>query len=102
MTDSELLTRWGIGMALAIVVVLVVATLLFVIMDAARGILAAAFRCLAAVQSTRANVEPLWDLATTNQVAERLVQGAQSIEGKARLLADAVEAHQPAPAASGG
>lgn len=97
MTDSELLTRWSIGMAAAILVVLVVAVLLVLIIDQARGILAAAGRCLVAVRRIQGNVEPLWQLETTNQVAEKLVAGAQSIEGKARLLADTVEAHQPAP-----
>lgn len=88
MTDSDLLTRWSIGIAAAVVVVLVVAVLLLMIINQARGILAAAARCLAAVRAIRPNVEPIWQLETTNRVAEQLVAATQSIEGKAELLAD--------------
>jgi len=100
-TDAQLLTRWIVAMALIAVVVVLVVALLLMIIVAARGILAAAVRCLGAVEKIRANVEPLWALETTNQVAEKLVGGAQSIEGKARLLADAVEAHDAARAGTG-
>lgn len=101
MTDSDLLTRWSIGMAAAIVVVLVVAVLLVLIIDQARAILAAAVRCLAAVRAIRPNVEPIWELETTNRVAEQLVGGAQSIAGHAKLLADTLEAEARTPSASG-
>lgn len=101
MTDSQLLTRWIVAMVLIAVVVVLVVVLLLLIIVMARGILAAAVRCLGAVEKIRANVEPLWALETTNQVAEKLVGGAQSIEGKARLLADAVEAHDPARTGTG-
>lgn len=100
MTDSELLTRWSIGLALALIVVVVVAVLLVLILDAARGVLAAASRSLTAVQKIRANVEPLWDLATTNQVAEELVQTARHIEGTTGVLADVLEQHQMTPTAT--
>ena len=92
MSDSDLLTRWTIGMVAAIVIVLVVAILLVMIIDQARGILAAAARCLEAVRKIRPNVEPIWELETTNRVADQLVGGAQSIAGHAKLLADTLEA----------
>ncbi len=88
-------------MAAAIVVVLVVATLLVLIIDQAKGILAAAARCLEAVRNIRPNVEPIWDLETTNRVADQLVTAAQSIEGKTKLLADTVEAETRSPSVSG-
>jgi hypothetical protein len=93
-TDSDLLTRWSIGMAAAIVIVLVVAVLLLLIINQAKGILAAAARCLAAVRAIRPNVEPIWQLETTNRVAEQLVAATQSIEGKAALLADTLAAEE--------
>lgn len=101
MTDSDLLARWIIGVVAAGVVVVVVVALLLLIINEARRILNAAVRCLGAVRSIRTNVEPLWELHTTNTVAEDIVTGAQSIEAKARLLADALEAHEPAPATRG-
>lgn len=100
MTDSDLLTRWTIGMVAAIVIVLVVAVLLVMIINQAKGILAAAARCLAAVQAIRPNVEPIWQLETTNRVAEQLVGATQSIEGKAELLADTLTAEEAARLAS--
>ena len=88
-------------MALAGAVVLVVVVLLLGIIAQARGILAAAARSLGAVRAIRTNVEPIWDLAITNDVADRLVDGARGIEAKTRLLADSVEAHATSPTAAG-
>lgn len=100
MTDAALVTRWTIGMACAIAVVLIVAVLLVRIIDEARSILAAARRCLRAVTAIRANVEPIWELKSTNEIAEHIAGAAQSIESKARLLGDTLEAHHPAPTAT--
>lgn len=101
MTDSDLLARWIIGLVAAGVIVVVVVALLLLIINEARRILNAAVRCLHAVRSIRTHVEPIWELHTTNTVAEELVSGAQSIESKTRLLADTLEAHEPATAAQG-
>jgi uncharacterized membrane protein YcjF (UPF0283 family) len=99
-SDSDLLARWIIGVVAAGVIVVVVVALLLLIINEARRILNAAVRCLKAVQTIRGHVEPIWELHTTNTVAEDLVTGARSIEGKARLLADTLEAHESAPAAT--
>ncbi len=101
MTDSTLVTRWGLGVAAAAVVVLLVAVLLLLIIVAARAILGAAVRCLHAVEAIRTNVEPIWDLGTTNQVAEGISAGARNIEAKAQLLASTLDAHLPASTRSG-
>ncbi len=101
MTDSDLLTRWVIGLVAAAVVVLLVAVLALLIIAAARGILAAAVRCLNAVSAIRTNVQPLWELRTTNDVAAQISAGAHSIEGKSLLLAHAVETHDQAPTRAG-
>lgn len=101
MTDSDLLARWIIGLVAAGVIVVVVVALLLLIINEARRILNAAVRCLHAVRAIRTNVEPIWELHTTNTVAEDIVTGAQSIESKARLLADTLEAHETAPASRG-
>lgn len=101
MSDSDLLARWIIGLVAAGVIVVVVVALLLLIINEARRILNAAVRCLHAVRSIRTHVEPIWELHTTNTVAEELVSGAQSIESKTRLLADTLEAHEPATATRG-
>jgi uncharacterized membrane protein YcjF (UPF0283 family) len=98
-TDSDLLARWIIGIVAAGVIVVVVVALLLLIINEARRILNAAVRCLNAVRTIRTHVEPIWELHTTNTVAEHIVEGARSIEGKARLLADTLEAHETQPAA---
>lgn len=101
MTDADLLTRWVIGLVAAAVVVVLVTVLALLIILAARGILAAAVRCLGAVEGIRTNVAPLWDLRTTNDVAVQIAGGAHSIENKTHLLAQALEAHEPAPTRAG-
>lgn len=101
MTDSDLLARWIIGVVAAGVIVVVVVALLLLIINEARRILSAAVRCLNAVRTIRTHVQPIWELHTTNTVAEDLVTGAQSIEAKARLLADVLEAHETSPATRG-
>ncbi|MDQ6846047.1 MAG: hypothetical protein M3019_00450 [Candidatus Dormibacteraeota bacterium] len=101
MTDADLLTRWEIGIAAAAVVVVLVAVLSLLIIVAARGILAAAVRCLGAVEGIRTNVAPLWDLRTTNDVAAQISGGAHSIENKTQLLAHALEAHEPTTTGAG-
>lgn len=91
MTDAVFQERWIIGLiAVAVVVVVVVALALLIIVEA-RGILAAARRSLAAVEGTRDNVAPLWDLEASNAVAVDILAQGRRIEGTTRLLADAVD-----------
>ena len=104
-SDSNLLTGWMIGLALAVVVVLIVVILLATILLAARRILAAAVRCLHAVERIRASTEPLHELPTTNAVAGQLNDAACTIKRHAEVIASALEATEsPAPArqSSGG
>ena len=96
--DADLQTDWTIGLVLAVVVVLVVVVLLVAILLAARRILAAAVRCLNAVEAIRAATLPLWDLTTTNAVARDLLGAAASIKHHVEAIAGALEAteHQEA------
>ncbi len=91
-SDAALLAGWTIGLVLAVLVVVVVVVLLVTILLAARRILAAAVRCLNAVERTRANTEPLHELATTNAVAGQLNDAACSIKKHAEVIASALEA----------
>ena len=90
--DADLQAYWLLGVVLAAAVVVVVVGLLLTILLGARSILAAALRSLAAVQSIRANTDPLWDLTTINRVGGELLAGALSITRHAEGIAGALEA----------
>ena len=91
-SDADLLTGWTIGLVLTVVVVLIVVVLLVTILVAARRILAAAVRCLHAVERIRGNTEPLQELATTRAVARQLEDAARTIKKHAEVIASALEA----------
>lgn len=91
-SDSDLGRYWTIGLILAALVVVIVVVLLLAIIVFARRILAAAVRCLHAVEKIRANTLPLWDLATTNEVAADILTTAASIKKRAEAVAGALEA----------
>ena len=98
-SDSDLLRGLTIGLVVAVVVVLVVVVLLAAILLAARRILAAAVRCLNAVEAIRGNTQPLHELTTTNAVAADLLGGAGAIKRHAEVIASALEATEsPSPA----
>lgn len=91
-SDSALGRDWTIGVVLSVLVVVIVVVLLLAIIVFARRILAAAVRCLHAVEKIRANTLPLWDLATTNEVAADILATAASIKKRADAVAGALEA----------
>jgi len=91
-SDSDLLGGWTIGLVVTVLVVVVVVVLLAAILLAARRILAAAVRCLHAVEAIRANTQPLHELTTTNIVARDLLGGAAAIKKHAEIIASALEA----------
>lgn len=90
--DSDLQSYWLIGLIVVAAVVVVVVILLLAILVGARRILHAAVRALGAVENIRQNTLPLWDLTTTNRVAEQLLTHARSIKRHAEALAGALEA----------
>lgn len=90
--DADLQTYWTIGLVAVALVVVVVVVLLVAILLGARRILAAAVRCLHAVEAIRQNTDPLWDLTTTNRVAGDLLAGAGAIKHHAEAIASALEA----------
>ena len=91
-SDSALQGGWTIGLVVALLVVVIVVVLLVAILLAARRILAAAVRCLHAVEKIRANTQPLHELTTTNAVAAQLLGGAGAIKTHAEIIASALEA----------
>ena len=91
-SDADLLTGWTIGLVVAVLVVVIVVVLLVTILVAARRILAAAVRCLHAVERIKNNTEPLQELATTRAVAAQLNGAAGAIKKHAEVIASALEA----------
>ncbi len=91
MNDAELWAAWRIWMGVAVVVVLIAATLLVIIWLTARQILRDAVRALNAVEAIRAQTQPIWGLEQTNLVAEDILATVQAIEAKGGLLAGALE-----------
>ena len=88
MTDAELWAAWRFWMLVAAVIVLVAAVLLVTIWLTARRILADAKRALAAAEGIRQNTTVIWELQTTNEVAEPLLATVKSIESRAGRLVE--------------
>lgn len=95
MSDAELWAAWRMWIVVATVVVLLAAGLLITILLTARRILAEAVRALNAVDVIKKNTQPIWELQTTNEVAERILKTVESIEQKGGALVSALE-KQPA------
>ena len=93
MTDADLWAAWRMWLAVAVLVILIAATLLIVIWRTARGIYTEAVRALGAAQRIRENTMPIWALETTNEVAGELLETVRQIEQKGGALAVALESH---------
>ena len=93
MSDAELWSAWRLWMALAAAIIVVAAVLLIMIWRTARGILAEALRALRAAEKIRESTNPIWALATTNDVAATMLATVQHIEGNGGALAAALESH---------
>lgn len=98
MDDAQLWTSWRLWIAVAAVIVLVAAALLITIWLTARSIHAHAVRALTAAERIRVNTLPIWELQTSNEVAEQLLATVQSIEAKGGKLVAALS-HAGAAAA---
>ena len=95
MTDAELWAAWRFWMLVAAVVIVVAAALLVTIWLTARSIAAHARRALAAAEAIRDNTRAIWEVQTTNEVAEELRDTVRAIETKAAALVEALESHAP-------
>ena len=90
MTSAELWAAWRLWMLVATVVVVVAAALLVTIWLTARSIGAHATRALRAVETIRDNTRVIWELQTTNEVAEQIRDTVCAIETKAANLVEAL------------
>ena len=68
-------TWWIVGWSVGVAVVVVAATLLLAIIALARRIVRQAGDIVAALDGTRANTEPLFDLAHVNFSLEQITRG---------------------------
>lgn len=93
MSDAELWSAWRMWMLLAVVIILVAAVLLIMIWRTARGIYTQALRALAAAERIRESTNPIWALATTNEVAAEMLETVQHIEANGGALAAALKSH---------
>jgi hypothetical protein len=96
MTDAELWAAWRFWMLVAAVVIVVAAALLVTIWLTARSIASHARRALAAAEAIRDNTRAIWELQTTNEVAEELRDTVRAIATKAAALVEALESHTAA------
>lgn len=82
------MSGWAIGFAVGAAVVVVVVVLLLLMIVGARRVAAKAEDILAALEQARLNTHGLWDVATTNATAERIVVAAagarEALAGEAR------------------
>lgn len=98
MTDADLWAAWRVWTLVASIVVLVAAALLVAIWLTARSIAGHARRAVVALEAIRENTRAIWELQTTNEVAEEVRDTVRDIEAKAAALAEALQSH----AAAGG
>jgi hypothetical protein len=95
-TSAELWAAWRLWMIVAGVVILVAAALLITIWSTARSIADHAARALRAAEAIRDNTRVIWQIETTNEVAEQIRDTVRDIETKAAKLVEALESHAPA------
>ena len=88
MTSAELWAAWRLWMVVASAVVLIAAGLLITIWLTARSIVAHATRALKAAEQIRDNTRVIWELQTTNEVAEQIRDTVCDIEAKATKLVE--------------
>ena len=98
MTDADLWTAWRLWIAVGAVIILVAAASLVTIWLTARSIARHARRALRAAEAIRENTHAIWELQSTNEVAEQIRDTVRAIEAKTEALVEALE-H---PAAAGG
>jgi hypothetical protein len=96
MTSADLWAAWRLWMLVASAVVLVAAGLLITIWLTARSIVTHATRALKAAEEIRDNTRVIWELQTTNEVAEQIRDTVCDIEAKATKLVEALHGQAPA------
>jgi hypothetical protein len=99
MTDADLWTAWRLWIAVGAVIILVAGSLLTTIWLTARSIARHAARALRAVEAIRENTRAIWELQSTNEVAEQIRDTVCDLKTKTEALVEAL--HHPAGAVGG-
>jgi len=90
MDEATLFTEWYIGLGIVTVIIIAAAFLLILVWTAARRILRLATAALGLVVQIKENTKSIWGLQTTNEVAVKILQGANAIETHAGMVAEAL------------
>ena len=94
------MTLWAWGFLVGLTVVLVVALLLIVILLQARRIHGLAKTAAVVVAEVDENTRSIWSLATTNEVAKGLLDGAKAIDSNAAAIVSAVSHEEQSDSAA--
>ena len=79
MTGAVSSTQWLVGWVIGVAVVLIVAVVLLTIIYLASRVRAQLAEILAALTDARDNTAALWEVQTTNRVAEDIVHSANKL-----------------------
>jgi hypothetical protein len=93
MTSADLWAAWRLWMVVAAVIILIAASLLVTIWLTARSIAGHATRALRAVEAIRDNTRVIWELGTTNEVAEQIRDTVCDIEANSQKLVETLQGH---------
>ena len=91
MTSADLWAAWRLWMLVAAAIVAVAAALLVTIWLTARSIAVHSTRALKAAEAIRNNTRVIWELQTTNEVAEQIRDTVCDIEAKTTKLIEALQ-----------
>lgn len=94
MTDSELYTTWFWSLGIATLIILIAAGLLITVLITARRIQRNAEIARDAVESIARDTEIIWELKTTNNVADDILNTATEIEESGERIVAAIQ-HEP-------
>ncbi len=89
--EEGLYNQWYIGLAIAIVIILIAAVLLIMIWLAAKRILKLANAALGLVVQIKENTNSIWELQDTNKVAVNILNEAKNIRDHAGLVAESLK-----------
>lgn len=81
MVAAAVLTGWYVGLAIAGVVITLVVVLVAIILGLARRIGVQAVAIRDALEDSRVNTLPLWDVAHVNDTLRSITQGAAQARG---------------------
>jgi len=89
--EETLYNQWYIGLAIAVVIIIIAAILLIMIWVAAKRILKLANAALGLVVQIKENTNSIWELQDTNKVAVSILNEAKKIRDHAGLVAGSLE-----------